>query len=128
MSYQMRNDPRARKAGRFIHRVQKEIQNAFVASGLKQQEIAEKLGVNRSVVNKRLLGESNLTLRTIADLAWAMDADIEFKLVPRRSMPERNHFDASSSVARLTGIDGESVVRPRTGVTTHAVSYEFDDA
>lgn len=90
MSYQMRNDPRARKAGRFIHRVQKELQNAFVASGMKQQEIAEKLGVNRSVVNKRLLGEANLTLRTIADLAWAMGADIEFSLRPRTGADGRN--------------------------------------
>jgi hypothetical protein len=128
MSYQMRNDPRARKAGRFIHRVQKEIQKAFVASGLKQQEIAEKLGVNRSVVNKRLLGEANLTLRTIADLAWAVDADIMFTLVPKRSEPGRNHFDGPSPVARFTGSGGESFVRPRTGVTTHAISYELVDA
>jgi len=83
MPFQMKNDPKARKAGRFIYSVQKELQNALIASGLKQQEVAEKLDVNRSVVNKLLLGETNLTLRTIADLAWAMDAEVVLSIKPR---------------------------------------------
>lgn len=127
MSYQMRNDPRARKAGRFIHRVQKELQNAFVASGMKQQEIAEKLGVNRSVVNKRLLGEANLTLRTIADLAWAMDADIAFSLKPRTCSPGQNHFEPAGSVLAVAALDTETSAKPRPG-TTAQVRYETADA
>ncbi|MDQ6435532.1 helix-turn-helix transcriptional regulator [Mesorhizobium sp. LHD-90] len=80
MSYQMRISPRSRTAGRFIARVHAEIQKAFVASGLKQNDLAKKLGVDRSAVNKQLLGQSNLTLRSIADLAWALDAPISFSI------------------------------------------------
>ncbi len=125
MSYQMRNDPRARKAGRFIHRVQKELQNAFVASGMKQQEIAEKLGVNRSVVNKRLLGEANLTLRTIADLAWAMNANIVFALKPELPVAGRNHLEPSGAVRTLAEFAPETTLH-QNGPSQ--VRYETEDA
>ncbi|WOH68022.1 helix-turn-helix domain-containing protein [Bradyrhizobium sp. BWA-3-5] len=47
---------------------------------LSQQEIAKKLEVHRSLVNRQLSGEANLTLRSLADLAWAMDMEISFEL------------------------------------------------
>ena len=72
MSYQMRISPRDRQSGRFIHRVHKEIQSNFLKSGMTQQQLATKLGVNRSIVNRQLVGTGNLTLRSISDLAWAM--------------------------------------------------------
>lgn len=127
MSYQMRNDPRARKAGRFIYRVQKEIQKAFLASGLKQQEIAEKLGVNRSVVNKRLLGEANLTLRTIADLAWAMDAEIEFALKSRVNSHGQNRFEPAQTVRAISVPAVETTAIPRRA-GEFQVRYETEDA
>jgi len=70
--------------------VHRELQAAFAkaaAGGLTQQQLAEKLEVNRATINKRLLGQENLTLRTIADLAWALDYEPQFKLVtkPQRS-------------------------------------------
>jgi transcriptional regulator with XRE-family HTH domain len=79
----MRTDSRSRKTGRFVSKVQKELQKAVVRSGLRQQQIAEKLGVDRSIVNRRLTGGTNLTLRSIADLAWALDEDIVFEIRPR---------------------------------------------
>lgn len=80
MSYQIKIDPRASKAGRFIGLVHRELQKAFVDSGLKQNDLATKLDVDRSLVNRQLQGKANLTLRTISDLAWAMDCDVQFSL------------------------------------------------
>ncbi|WP_165816194.1 helix-turn-helix domain-containing protein [Kumtagia ephedrae] len=80
MSYQMRISARSRTAGRFIARVHSEVQKAFVASGLKQNDLAKKMGVDRSVVNRQLLGQTNLTLRSIADLAWALNTPISFSM------------------------------------------------
>nr|WP_246700220.1 helix-turn-helix transcriptional regulator [Rhodopseudomonas sp. WA056] len=54
--------------------------------GLTQQALAKRLGVNRSVINRQLSGESNLTLRSLADLAWAMDMELSFEL----RQPERH--------------------------------------
>lgn len=80
---------RARHAGRFIGRVRGELlralserktENAFSQQAFSQQALARKLDVERSVINRQLSGEANLTLRSLADLAWAMDMEISFEL------------------------------------------------
>lgn len=83
MSYRMRTDARSRKTGRFVRSVQEQLQNAVIQSGLRQQQVAEKLGVHKSIIGRRLSGQGNLTLRSIADIAWATDHDIEFRLKPK---------------------------------------------
>ena len=83
MSYQMRNSSRSRNAGRFVSRVQKELQGALGQSGLRQQQIAEKLDADKSTIHRRFSGRANLTLRSIADLAWAMEHEIQFSLKPK---------------------------------------------
>jgi hypothetical protein len=98
----MRNDGRSRKAGRFIARVHKAIQNAVIRSGLKQNDIAIKLDLDRSIVNRRIQGQANLTLRTIADFAWALDHDIIFDLVPRAAGREVNRHDYEISPPKIT--------------------------
>jgi len=97
MAYTMRDDPRARKAGRFIHRVRKEIQNAFDDSGMQRDDVAKSLGVETSFLDRVLSGEESLTLRMIADLAWALDAEITFSVSPAKNpMPDNSGETASS--------------------------------
>ena len=59
-SYEYKIDDRSRAGSRFITRVKEELQRALVAEKaerkLTQQAIADKLGVNRSVVNRRFMG------------------------------------------------------------------------
>ncbi|KAB1079387.1 helix-turn-helix domain-containing protein [Methylobacterium soli] len=92
---------RGRKAARFITRVRNELQKAVVeereSSGLNQQKLATKLGVNRSVINRQLSGEANLTLRSVAELAWALDRDIEFSLSKPEQTKEVNYFTGAMS-------------------------------
>ena len=75
---------RSRKAGRFLGLVRTQLLIALserkAETGLTQQALAQKLGVHRSLINRRLSGEANLTLRSLADLAWALDMDIAFEL------------------------------------------------
>jgi transcriptional regulator with XRE-family HTH domain len=78
------------------------LQKSFTNSGLKQQELAEKLGVHRSVVNRRLQGKSNLTLRTIAEMAWAMEME------PKFQMEKVNIPSGSNSVVRRVETNGKS--------------------
>ena len=70
--------------------VERAFQRAFVAAKkerkLTQQQIAVMLGVDRSAINRRLLGRENMTQRSLAEMAWAMGYDVEFKLVPRGSL------------------------------------------
>lgn len=75
---------RARHAGRFIGRVRGELLRALSERkserGFSQEALARKLDTKRSLINRQLSGESNLTLRSLADLAWAMDLEISFEL------------------------------------------------
>ncbi len=67
---------KARAGARFISLVRRELQNAYSSEKktrkLTQQEIATKLGVNRSSINRQLIGTENLTLRSVGELLWAI--------------------------------------------------------
>lgn len=90
--YQTRLDPKERQVARFLGNVERAFQRAFTDAKkqrkLTQQQIAVALGVDRSAINRRLLGRENMTERTLAEMAFAMGYDIEFKLVPRKSVVE----------------------------------------
>lgn len=87
MSYELKIDPKKRAAGRFIGTVRKALILAAIEekekNGLTQQKVAQCLGVNRSVINRMLRGEENLTLRSVAELAWAMGWEPDFRLSPK---------------------------------------------
>jgi transcriptional regulator with XRE-family HTH domain len=75
---------KARKASRFIGQVRAELQKAFAfekaSRKITQQQVATMIGVNRSVINRQLMGLENLTLRRVAELAWALGWEIVFYL------------------------------------------------
>jgi len=93
--------------------VHKEIQKAFVASDLKQNELARLLGVDRSAVNKQLIGKSNLTLRSIADFAWALDCQITFEMC--------------STAKGAWGNEQPIIVRNQTESSTPSISMTHSD-
>jgi transcriptional regulator with XRE-family HTH domain len=49
----------------------------FQAGQLNQSSLAERLDVGRSVIRRRLNGQTNMTIETIADMAWALDLEVE---------------------------------------------------
>ncbi|WP_188910821.1 helix-turn-helix domain-containing protein [Salinarimonas ramus] len=63
-----------------------ELQGALAAEkktrGLTQQQVADLLEVNRSVVNRRVLGRDNLTVRSLAETAWALGYEPHLELRP----------------------------------------------
>ena len=80
MSFQIELDEHEEAAALFIHDVLGELQRAYVCSGLKKSDIARRLDVDRAVIGRKLAGKANLTLRSIAELAWAMDCEPSFRL------------------------------------------------
>lgn len=93
MSYELKIDPKKRAGSRFIGKVRKALISAAVdekaASGINQQQLADALGVNRSVITRMLKGEGNLTLRSVGEIAWALGWDPDFTL-RRKSAPISN--------------------------------------
>ncbi len=107
MSYELKIDPKSRAAGRFIGQVRKALVTAALdekkETGVSQQQIASRLGVNRSVINRLLRGEANLTLRSVAEIAWALGWEPDFTLRRRaRKSPERNHFETAKANRPIT--------------------------
>ncbi len=92
----------ARHAGRFIGRVRGELLRALAEkkakAGFPQRVLAEKLGVERSLINRQLSGEANLSLRSLADLAWAMDMEISFELKKPMARAGQNQPMTTSTV------------------------------
>ena len=111
-SFQFDIGSRARNAGRFIGRVRNELLKALADQKLEgkltQQELARKLEVHRSLVNRQLSGEANLTLRSLADLAWAMDMEISFELKKPVAEAGQNEPVITSTIShgQIRYIDG----------------------
>ncbi|MGG7519661.1 helix-turn-helix domain-containing protein [Allorhizobium undicola] len=82
-------------AAEFIGELGREYQRMFLLrkfeDKITQQKIAERLGVNRSMVNRNLLGSSNMTAETMAKLAWAMDCKLILKLAKIEDLQAGDH-------------------------------------
>jgi transcriptional regulator with XRE-family HTH domain len=81
MSYQLKLSRRSLKSARFISRLHSTIQKALIESGKTQQQVAHELGVDRSVVNRRLKGSANLTARSISDFAYVLGKEVEINFI-----------------------------------------------
>lgn len=101
-SFQFDIGNRARTAGRLLGKVRSELLRALAEqkaeAPFSQQELAQKLELQRSLVNKQLAGEANLTLRALADFAWAMDLEINFELKKQVREAGQNEAAKTSTV------------------------------
>lgn len=52
----------------------------FRAGLATQSGLADKLGINRSAIHHRLMGHTNMTIETIADMVWALDHAIKVEI------------------------------------------------
>jgi len=48
------------------------VERAQREGGLTRKELADRLGVDKSVVTRMLTGNANLTLKTLGEIAWAI--------------------------------------------------------
>jgi hypothetical protein len=89
-SYQISLTPHKRVAGRFIASVRRAIQKALAeehATGITQAGIATKLGVNRSVIHRQIMGFENLTLGTVGEIASALGREPHFSMEATQQKP-----------------------------------------
>jgi transcriptional regulator with XRE-family HTH domain len=78
--------------------VRRALQKALVeedAHGLTQSAIARAIGVHRSVINRELRGEKDITLSRVAELAYAMGRKPVLELRERKSKATANHLPVS---------------------------------
>lgn len=84
MSFEFSFHPKDEASSTFVSRVGRLLQRALERrkqrDRLTQQQLAERLGVDRSRVNRCFSGYNNLTISTLAELAWALNARIRIDI------------------------------------------------
>jgi hypothetical protein len=73
----------ARLVGEIQHALNQALSEEHVVRGLTKAQIAAILGKNKSFVTRKLSGSSNMTLETLADLAYALNRPVRVRLPPR---------------------------------------------
>lgn len=126
MSYRLKISQKARETGLSVFGMVSAFQKAFArkrSGGLTQQKVAEKLGINRAVVNRRLLGRDNMTMTTLAEMAWALDHELRMYLIPKTVSEETNVFscDDGDLVVRKAIRRRDIQIAPRTEVVAMTV-------
>jgi transcriptional regulator with XRE-family HTH domain len=124
MSFLFDIGDRRRKTARFISHIREELLRAFLEeksdNDISQQKIADKLDIkSRSVINRYFSGEANLTTRTIADLAWALDREPVFALKKRT---EKINISSGSKPKTATSVLEAHLVSPHRS-KAHAVEF-----
>ena len=136
MSFLFEIDDRSAEAAEFISHVRHELLKALAqekdkykkaGSKLTQQLLADKLDTHRSVINRILAGEANLTLRTVSDLAWALNRDISFALTDKIEQQLGNHsFGTSSELPRTSLLNCPQTASGAAGQVTLNINPSQD--
>ena len=97
--------------------IESQLRDAYAKRHEEEQEtqtsVAEKLGVNRSAVNHRLSGRTNMRIKTIADMVWALGHCVEVNIYDPADRPEQN-----SALAPTPSITADDMQEPTTASTT----------
>lgn len=95
MSFRSKIDKRrqtyVRLLGEIAHALNKALEEEHAQRGLTQADIARMLGKQKSFVSRKLSGDTNMTLETLADLAYALDRPVRVSLPSRRPEHGRNY-------------------------------------
>ncbi len=86
MSFQIAIPQNRRAAARFVGKVRRALQEALSDNpDVKRTDIADTLGVHRSVITRQLNGKKDMSLGRVAELAWAMGYSPKLVLEPINS-------------------------------------------
>jgi|GEM_PF-5171589 len=87
--------PRRRTYVRLLGEIYDQLNQALseehAAQGLTQADVARSLDVTRSYISKKMNGTSNMTLETLADLAFGLNRKIKVILQPNIAAIVSNH-------------------------------------
>lgn len=117
MSFHIKIDSKQKVAAKLIGKVHSELNRAIQIvkqdSNVSQQALADKLEINKATLSRRLGGRTNLTLKSLANLIWAIDGDFEFKI----NMPSDYSVSNSSRHPVSLWRSDTTVNTPSTGAS-----------
>lgn len=98
------------------------------AEGITRAELASRLGRSRAYVTKALRREQNLTIKTMADLAWACGYEFHPELRKREvswqlpKQPERGRVEQASPGSSVRIVWQRAVARCFPAASNHALA------
>lgn len=105
-SSNIRLDKRRRTYVRLVGEIRHALNQALAEEGekrgLTRAGIARLLGKNKSVITRKFAGTSNMTLETLADLAFALDRPVKVSMPAREVTAGSNHFSANAPLVGTT--------------------------
>jgi transcriptional regulator with XRE-family HTH domain len=94
--------------------IESQLRDAFArqskGGNVSQSSLAKKLGINRSAVHKRLTGQTNMTIETIADMLWALDQDFKFSVFDKYVSNKNNNERFQPSEIRSNNLTSQVVL------------------
>lgn len=88
----------------FIVDVSEAICEELERQGVSRNDLASKLGKSKSFVSQVLSGARNMTLRTLADIAGAIDMRPNIRLTPKQiNWAGRAHLEIDCSHSKVPG-------------------------
>jgi transcriptional regulator with XRE-family HTH domain len=82
------------EAGEFIARLMQE-------QGVTKAELARRLGKSRAYITQMLSGSANLTVRTLAEVAYALGAEVKLEAVPVEGVPKQGRAELKQPVWKV---------------------------
>ncbi|WP_157133058.1 helix-turn-helix transcriptional regulator [Roseobacter sp. SK209-2-6] len=131
MSFKFKVSDKERATGRFkgrAHRaIVRAVREAKESRGLTQSDIAESMGVDKSVVSRILNGKGNLTLQTIGEISWVLGLrpDLVFSNAAPKDFPGNNHYQQDLRVDR-PGSSGASFFQTSEFAANQPVQLPMD--
>jgi hypothetical protein len=107
---------------RFLSDVRDELQRALATEKasrkITQQEIAEKLGTSRAVINRQLIGHENISIKRVAEILWAIGWQPSFKAekIPQGqnyAVPQTRILPPQSSQRQILAPQGIIIFQPK---------------
>lgn len=118
-------DKRRRTYVRLIGEIRHALNQALVEEnarrGLTRAEIARILGKNKSVITRKLTGTSNMTLETLADLAYALDRPVQVQLPSRHAATGSNQANVPPPVPANASLGSARADTPAASIVATAV-------
>ncbi len=128
-SFRISVTPSRRAAARFVTKVRRSLQKAYAEekknAGLTQTAIAKAINVHRSVINRELKGQKDITIGRVGELAWAMGRVPSFDLLqvtPRMGSNLPTSSSAIDMAGILTGAPQSSLVPANNNLPPIAVA------
>lgn len=114
MSFQIAISPTRKAAARLVGSVRRKLQWAFAENPqVSRSEIADRIGVHRSVITRQLNGRADISLSRVAEIAHALGYEAQFHLrksnaVEGSNLPDPQTYWEPGAFARSVGTSIET--------------------